>query len=235
MMNFFSPFVESYNELKNFVLTGKVKILIREANRLNRKFLCLDNLNLTDEDLEVIILVIEEDFPDIEILGLAQNNLDRLPDSLANLKQLKKLNLSLNNLTDIPNSILGLPNLTEVHLYNNPLSLKFLFEISSEVYSEINFTFHNSDREFLQKKQEEPSNTFRNVVLFLAEIYPDVGHKKISALFDCLNNYQKEVVDAFKNSLTDVGVSFENGDFSDDLNLAHSEVPLFIELLEKAY
>ena len=230
-----SLITELYTDFKNLLLKENIRKQIREQKRLGRNFLRLDNSKLTNEDLEEIITIISEEFPDIETLGIAQNNLDKLPDSLASLTSLIKLNLSLNNFTDIPKSILGLPNLEEVYLYENPLSLKFLFEISSEAYSHISFTFHNSDRNFLQKKQKESSNAFRNVALFLAELYPNIDYKRISTLFNRLNNYQKEIIEAFKYSLSDVGVSFEDGSFSNELNLADTQMPLFIQLLEKAY
>lgn len=55
-------------------------------------------------------------------LNLSHNNLDELPDSLSNLKNIKVLNLSNNKFMKIPNALSGLCNLESLILENNKIT-----------------------------------------------------------------------------------------------------------------
>jgi len=64
------------------------------------------------------------DLPNLMLLSLSENYIDKLPESIGNLQDLKFLGLSGNPINYLPHSILQLYQLQEVHLDSTDLNLQ---------------------------------------------------------------------------------------------------------------
>ena len=72
-------------------------------------------------EIEAVVYLISEYFPDIISLNLRFNLFSRLPKSVDTLTKLRKLDLSCNALTDLPESICSLPKLEILDISWNQL------------------------------------------------------------------------------------------------------------------
>jgi Leucine-rich repeat (LRR) protein len=85
----------------------------RHAPVMHKKILDLSFRNLKD-------LPIEAEDPDLEVLILDNNNLDELPNSIANLKNLKILSVRNNRLKELNPVLSFCGNLEQIYLSGNP-------------------------------------------------------------------------------------------------------------------
>lgn len=94
---------------------------IKEAKKEGSTTLNLDKLGLTTELLEQLIPKINEELPNLEVLNLEYNNLERLPLYIDNFKALKVLALSHNYIKDLNPAFEHLENLEELWIGKNSL------------------------------------------------------------------------------------------------------------------
>jgi|GEM_PF-4917376 len=92
---------------------------IRNAVFSKQDFLHLIDLELTNEDLSVLILEIEIVLPKLKELNLDENNLNALPDNITKLKNLEVLSLYNNDLGTVSEAPVFLPDIAELNLGSN--------------------------------------------------------------------------------------------------------------------
>jgi tetratricopeptide (TPR) repeat protein len=75
-----------------------------------------------------------EDFPNVKILNLSNNDISRIKedDGLCNLKELKILDLSYNELTEIPECIKFMPKLQVLYLRGNDILFAEILRLKDE-------------------------------------------------------------------------------------------------------
>ena len=88
------------------------------------KFLYAMNSNLTSDQLEQLLPVIKESFPNVDLLDLSNNDITIISPSIDQLPNLNWLNLSNNKIKSIPQYLFKLKNLEFLDLSKNPLENK---------------------------------------------------------------------------------------------------------------
>lgn len=91
----------------------------------------VDIIDLSNSDNLTRIPKELENFPNIQILNLSNNDITKISDNdpICDLKNLRILDLSFNNLSDIPNCIKALPKLQVLYLRGNDIPMAQILKL----------------------------------------------------------------------------------------------------------
>ncbi|GEM_PF-4806290 len=117
----------NYEKIK--IVTSKKEL---KSEYINHKEVDIIDLSNTDGLLRVPREL--EDFPNVKILNLSNNDISRIKndDGICGLKELKILDLSYNELTEIPECIKFLPKLQVLYLRGNDIPFAEILRLKDE-------------------------------------------------------------------------------------------------------
>lgn len=95
--------------------------IVKDAKKSNSTSLNLNNLELTNDELQQLMPKILE-LKNLKIVLLNDNRLTAIPPEIGNLTGLINLNLTNNNLNNLPSTLANLVELNELNLSHNDLS-----------------------------------------------------------------------------------------------------------------
>ena len=152
-------------------------------------------------DLDHVIKVLKKRFPELTHLSLFGNEIEKIPDSISELTNLRELNLGNNNIRTLPQPFFTLSNLRILWLNNNKL-----FELSYEIGNLTNLRqlyLYNNKLTIIPNISELTNlielNLANNRILVLPDKIDDYTN---------LNSLERSMIgDGFPNSLTNLNLN----------------------------